>query len=446
MREEQESTGEVTELLQQLIRNRCVNDGTPESGQEVRSAETLAAYLAGPGVEMRRFEPLPGRASLVLRIEGSDPKAPSLALMGHIDVVPVGTEGWDRDPFGGDIVDGEVWGRGAIDMLGITASMAVGVKRLLREGWRPHGTLVYIAVADEEAMGTHGALWLVENELDAVRTDYLVTEFGGAKVPIGNGARTIMVAEKGSHWVRLRTRGVPGHGSMPYRSENAVVRMAEVVRRVAAYRPPAVLDDTWRRFVTGIGLSRTQRMLLTRGWGVELALSRARSLGVARYMHAVTHTTFSPNVSRGGVKINVIPDTAEAEVDIRTLPNVDGAEVRRMLKEAIGDLWDQVEIVAEGDNVATVSPMDTPLWDALERTTKRLVPGATVAPFTIMGATDSRYFRRKGVVCYGYGLMSDRIPFDRFARMFHGQNERIDQESLRLMVGLWEGTAREMLG
>lgn len=439
-------TGEVTELLQQLIRNRCVNEGTAESGHEVRSAETLAAYLAGPGVEMRRFEPMPGRRSLVLRIEGSDPKAPSLALMGHTDVVPVGTEGWEHDPFGAESIDGEIWGRGAIDMLGITASMAVSVKRLLSEGWRPRGTLVYIAVADEEAMGTHGALWLVENELDAVRTDYLVTEFGGARIPIGNGARTIMVAEKGSHWVRLRTRGVPGHGSMPYRSENAVVRMAEVVRRVAAYKPPAVLDETWRRFVTGIGLSAAQQMLLTRGWGLELAISRASSLGAARYMHAVTHTTFSPNVVRGGMKINVIPDTAEAEIDIRTLPKVDGPEVRRMLKEAIGDLWDLVEIVAEGDNLATESPIDTPLWDALETVTKRLIPGAAVAPFTIMAATDSRYFRRKGVVCYGYGLMSDRIPFDLFARMFHGRNERIDQESLRLMVELWDGTARELLG
>lgn len=439
-------TGEVTELLQQLIRNRCVNEGTAESGHEVRSVETLAAYLAGPGVEARRFEPVPGRANLVLRIAGSDPSAPTLALMGHTDVVPADPEGWDRDPFGGELVDGDVWGRGAIDMLGITASMAVAVKRLLGQGWRPRGTLVYLAVADEEAMGTHGAQWLVDNAWDDVRCDFLVTEFGGANLPVGNGARLLMVAEKGSHWVRLRTRGVPGHGSMPFRSENAAVKMAEVVRRVATYRPPADLHETWRQFVSAIGLPGAQEMLFSRRWGLELALSRSSSLGVARMLHAATHTTFSPNVMRSGGKINVIPESAEAEIDIRTLPGVDGPEVRRMLGEAIGDLWSDVEILAEGDNLATASPAGTPLWRALETVTARLIPGASVAPFIMVGATDSRFFRRKGVTAYGYGLLSDRIPLDQFAQMFHGRNERIDQESLRLMVDLWDGTAREMLG
>jgi acetylornithine deacetylase/succinyl-diaminopimelate desuccinylase-like protein len=330
-------------------------------------------------------------------------------------------------------------------MLGITASMAVAVKRLQREGWKPRGSLVYLAVADEEALGTYGAQWLVEHEWDAVRCDLLVTEFGGAKIPIGSGARTISVAEKGSHWVRLRTRGVPGHGSMPFRSDNAVVKMAEVVRRIAAYRPPAVLDGTWREFVASVGLSPPEEMLLSRGWGVELALSRASSIGVARMLHAATHTTFSPNVMQGGVKTNVIPDSAEAHVDIRTLPGVDGPEVRRMLREAVGDVWDDVEIAAEGDNPATASPMDTPLWRTLESVTKRLIPGAEIAPFLIVGATDARFFRRKGVTAYGYGLLSDRIPFDQFARMFHGRDERIDVESLKLMTLLWEMTARDLL-
>jgi acetylornithine deacetylase/succinyl-diaminopimelate desuccinylase-like protein len=443
---EQDPTGEATELLQQLIRNRCVNDGTPASGNETRSVETLSSYLSGAGAEIRVFEPSPGRGNLVLRVEGRERDEPTLCLMGHTDVVPADPEGWARDPFGGELADGEVWGRGAIDMLGITASMAVAVKRLLREGWRPRGTLIYIAVADEEAMGTYGAKWLVENEWDSVRCQFLVTEFGGAKIPIGSGARTINVAEKGSHWVRLRTGGVPGHGSMPFRSENAVVKMAEVVRRIAAYRPPAVLDGSWRGYISSIDLPAAQEMLLSRGWGVELALSRATSIGVARMLHAATHTTFSPNVMQGGVKTNVIPDSAEVHVDIRTLPGVEGPEVRRMLREAVDDLWADVEIAAEGDNPATASPRDTPLWRTLESVTKRLIPGAEIAPFLIVGATDARFFRRKGVTAYGYGLFSDRIPFDQFVRMFHGRDERIDVDSLKLMTSLWEMTARELLG
>ncbi|MEK6619410.1 MAG: M20/M25/M40 family metallo-hydrolase [Chloroflexota bacterium] len=439
-------TGEATDLLQHLIRNRCVNDGTPASGGEIRSVETLAAYLAGPGVEMRRFEPIPGRGNLVVRIEGADPKAPTLCLMGHIDVVPASAEGWERDPFGGELVAGEVWGRGAIDMLGITASMAVATKRLLREGWRPRGTLVYLAVADEEALGTYGAQWMVEREWDSVRCDHLVTEFGGVALPVGGGRkRMLSVAEKGSHWTQLRVRGVPGHGSMPYRSDNAVVKMAEVVRRNAAYRSPARMHETWRRFVAGLGLPAAQRFALTQPVTLEVALRRL-PVGVARMLHAATHTTFSPNVTSGGVKTNIIPDSAELTLDVRTLPGDDAAAVRSMLRDALGDVWAQVEIVAEGDNPATASPIDTPLQAALTRVTERLLPGSTTVPFLIVGATDARFFRRKGVTAYGYGLLSDAISFGEFAAMFHGRNERIDQTSLGLMVDLWDGTTRELRG
>jgi acetylornithine deacetylase/succinyl-diaminopimelate desuccinylase-like protein len=437
--------GEATDLLQHLIRNRCVNDGTPTSGDEMRSVDTLAAYLEGPGAEVRRYEPIAGRGNLVLRIEGSDPGAPTLCLMGHIDVVPASAEGWQRDPFGGELVDGEVWGRGAIDMLGITASMAVATKRLLRSGWRPRGTLIYLAVADEEALGTYGAQWMVEHEWDAVRCDMLVTEFGGARIPIGTSPRLpVMVAEKGSHWMRLRVGGVPGHGSMPYRTDNAVVKMAEVVRRIAAFRPPADLHGIWMRFVDGLELPFARRALLRNAPGLELALGRM-PLGVARMMHAATHTTFSPNVVQGGVKTNIVPDSAELQIDIRTLPGVDRAAVHALLRQAIGDLWSACEIVEEGENPATASGVDTLLWRALTGATERLVPGGSTIPFLVVGATDARFFRRKGVTSYGYGLFSERIPFDEFAAMFHGRNERIDQTSLQLMVDLWQATARQVL-
>ena len=437
--------GEVTDLLQQLIRNKCVNDGTVGSGGEIRSVDTLDAYFAGMGAQVQRFEPKPGRGNMVLRVEGTDPSAPTLCLMGHIDVVPVNPSGWHRDPFGGDLVDGAVWGRGAIDMLGITASMAVATKRLFRGGWRPRGTLIYLAVADEEALGTHGAQWLVENEWDAVRCDLLITEFGGAHIPLGTKPKLpIMVAEKGSHWTKLRVRGTPGHGSMPYKSDNAVVKMAEVARRIASYKPPTTLDDMWHGFIDGIGLSVVERTALKSAPGLEMALGRM-PVGVARMMHAATHTTFSPNILQGGVKTNIVPDSAELVIDIRTLPGVDGAAVHRMLKDAVGDLWDAVEIADEGDNMATSSRMDTEMWRVLTRVTEDLVPGASTIPFIIMGATDARFFRRKGVTCYGYGLFSERIPFNEFATMSHGNDERIDQESLRLMVELWERTARGLL-
>jgi acetylornithine deacetylase/succinyl-diaminopimelate desuccinylase-like protein len=437
---------ETTDLLQHLIRNQCVNDGTPASGHEVRSVDTLEAYLRMPGIEMERYEPMPGRGNLLLRIEGSDKTAPSLHLMGHTDVVPVTLSGWRNDPFGGELIDGEVWGRGAIDMLDVTASMAVAIKKLLASGFKPKGTLVFSAVADEEALGTYGAQWLTEHKWDEVKTDNLVTEFGGIRIPIGTGAKLpIMTAEKGSQWTRLRVKGTPGHGSMPYKSDNALVKASELITRIAKYKAPLRMQDLWKGFIAGLDLPAVQRLALTTPATFDAALDRLPP-GVDKMMYAATRTTLSPNMSSAGVKLNVIPDTAEVQVDIRTMNGDDGEGVHAMLRDAAGDLWKDVEIVEEGSNPATSSPIDTPLWKALTKVSQHLVPGATTLPFLIVGATDARFFRRKGVVAYGYGLLSDKIPFGEFSTLFHGNNERIDQESLGLMTPMWEGVVREMVG
>jgi acetylornithine deacetylase/succinyl-diaminopimelate desuccinylase-like protein len=437
---------ETTDLLQHLIRNECVNDGTAASGHEVRSVDTLAAYLQTSGVEMQRYEPSPGRGNLVLRIEGSDKSAPSLHLMGHTDVVPVTRSGWRNDPFGGELIDGEVWGRGAIDMLDVTASMAVALKKLLASGFKPKGTLVYSAVADEESLGTYGAQWLTEHQWDEVKTDYLVTEFGGVRLPVGTGTKLpIMTAEKGSQWTRLRVKGTPGHGSMPYKSDNALVKASELITRIAKYKAPLHLQELWKGFVEGIDLPAVQRIALTTPATFDAALDRLPP-GVDKMMYAATRTTLSPNIAHSGMKLNIIPDSAEVQVDIRTLPGDDGENVHTMLREAAGDLWKDVEILEEGNNPATSSPIDTPLWKALTKVTQQLVPGSTTVPFLIVGATDARFFRRKGVVSYGYGLLTDRIPFGEFSKLFHGNNERIDQESLGLMTPMWEGLVREMVG
>ncbi len=444
-----EPLAEVTDLLQQLIRNACVNDGTPSSGEERRSADLLESYLAGSGLDLERYESAPGRANLVARMEGSDPSAPSLLLMGHMDVVPVNPDRWRRDPFGGELVDGEVWGRGAVDMLNLTASMAVAAKRLAIEGFRPRGTLIYLAVADEEALGTYGASWLLRERTDAVRADFVVTEAGGFRMPLPSmsGPKLpVIVAEKGTYWCRLRVQGTPGHGSMPLRTDNALVKAAEVVRRIAEFQPETQLHEVWRRFVDASDLPPEMASMLLDPAQVRAFFESVPDVGLARMVHACTHTTFAPTMVHGGVKTNVIPDTVELEVDIRTLPGQRGPDVRAMLAEALGDLATSVEIQAQSDDEASASPVDTPLWDSIQRVTKALVPGATTIPFMIVGATDSRFFRRAGATAYGAGLFSDRISFADFASMFHGDNERIDQESLDLSTRLWDGLARDLLG
>ena len=439
-------TAETTELLQQLIRNGCVNDGTRDSGQEVRNADLLESYLEGSGLEMQRFEAVPNRPSLVGRLEGSDPNAPSLMLMGHTDVVPVNPEGWKRDPFGGELVDGEVWGRGAVDMLNLTASMAVAISALAREGFKPKGSLIYLGVPDEEAAGTYGARWLVDNELDAVRCDYVLTEMGGFRFATQGAPKVpVMVAEKGTYWCTIRIKGTPGHGSMPFRTDNALTKAAEVVQRLADYQPDAVIHDTWRRFIEQMDFPPELASALLDPSKVREVAAELPDLGMARMIHACTHTTFAPTILHSGVKGNVIPDTAELHVDIRTLPGHTADDVHAMLREALGEYYDLVEIDPTSAMEASASPIDSPMWDTLSKHTARLA-GAETVPFIIVGATDSRFFRQVGATCYGYGLFSERISFGEFASMFHGDDERVDTDSLGLTTELWGSVVRDFLG
>jgi acetylornithine deacetylase/succinyl-diaminopimelate desuccinylase-like protein len=438
---------EVTDLLQHLIRNACVNDGTVASGHEVRNADLLASYLGTGGLDVERYEPAPGRTSLVARIEGRNPEAPSLLLMGHTDVVPANPAGWQRDPFGGELVDDEVWGRGAVDMLNLTASMAVATRRLADSGFRPDGTLIYLAVADEEALGTWGAEHLAEHELDAVGATYVITESGG--IPIKGAADgalrlPVLVGEKGSCWCTLRVKGTPGHASQPWATDNALVTAAEVVRRLDRFRPETVIHETWRRFLGDLGLPDEVVAPLLDPDRLVDALD-ALPTGMARQFHACTHTTFAPTVVRGGTKTNVIPDQVDLEVDIRTLPGVELPQVEAMLREALGDLADRVEIVESHDDPATHSPIDSPLWDALHRTSRAFYAGSHLVPFFNVGATDARFFRRLGATSYGYGLFSEKLTFEDYGRMFHGDDERVDVESLRLSTELWQATARDLL-
>jgi len=440
------SDPEVVELLRQMIVNACVNDGTPASGHEVANAELLCSFLEGSGCDLERFEPLPGRVSLVARIEGREAGAPTLCYLGHTDVVPANPETWSRDPFGGELVDGEVWGRGAVDMLNITASMAVSFGRLSRSGFRPRGTLILAAVADEEALGSHGAGWLSEHAGASVAADYVITESGGVPMETPGGRRlAVVVGEKGSCWCRLRVRGVAGHASAPLRTDNALVTAAQVITRLAAFRPPALLHDAWRRFVAGMAFPEHVAAALLDPGAIDDLCESFPDAGLARQAHACTHMTVAPTVVHGGTKLNVIPDQLDLDLDVRTLPGQSEAEVRSLLYEAIGDLAEKVEILWAQNDPASESPVGTPLWDELDSMVRRFHPGAEPVPFFSAGATDARFFRRRGAVAYGFGMFSDRLSFEQYLSMFHGDDERVDVESLALSAEMFEALPRSFL-
>lgn len=416
-------------LLQELIRNGCVNDGTPESGHEHRSVATLADFFGRAGTVV---EPAPGRQTVVYRVPGTRPGAPTLALMGHTDVVPVTRDGWSRDPFGAEIADGFVWGRGAVDMLNLTAAMAVVFRSFLAGDLEPlPGDLIFLAVADEEAAGLLGAGPLVEKRWDLVATDYLLTEIAYPPLDTGHGVGyPVSVAEKGPHWTVLRTRGTPGHGSTPYGKDNPIEPLAQAVSGLFSTPSPVVITDEWRAFVEAVDLSAE----LLDPDRIDDQIDRIGVIdpGWAAYLHACTHLTISPNMITGGIKANVIPDRATAVVDVRALPGQRREDIDVHLRKAMGSAADRVELEPVADYLANSSPVNNPLWETIVDSIEEHTGSRRVVPTIMPATTDARFFRQRGVVAYGVGLFDRRVSFADFLSMFHGHDERVSVESVEL--------------
>ena len=426
----------TVELLRELIRNRCVNEGSPDSGHEVRSVSTLRDFF---GVDGEVFEPSPGRQSLVYRVAGTDPRAPSLALVPHIDVVPASPTGWTVDPFSAEIADGFIWGRGAIDMLNVTAAMAQVFKPYLSGELTTPGDLVFAAVADEENAGRYGPGPLVADHWSLVGADYLLTEVAYPSIPGRDGPLyPVAVGEKGPHWTRLETTGTPGHGSAPYGTDNALDPLTEALHGVFNTAAPVQIGPEWREFVAAIDLPDEVASALVDPEKVDGAIDAiaVEDPTLARYIHAVTHLTVSPNVVQAGVKANVVPEVAYAEVDIRTLPGMDRDFVDAHLRKAAGTAAGRLAMTPIADHPATVSSRENPLWDAIAAGIETHTGSTNVVPTMMTGFTDARFWRAKGTIAYGVGLHDDAIGFGEFLSLFHGRNERISVGSVDMTAQL----------
>lgn len=428
-------------LLRALIREACVNTGDPASGQEIRSVRVLQRFLSdAPNIEMQVFEASPGRASLIARVHGTDPEAPALGLLGHLDVVPVDAESWTRDPFGGDLIDGEVWGRGAVDMLYLTASFACVLREAALAPEPPRGDLVLLAVADEETGGHYGLQWLLREQPEAVRVTEVLSESGGMRM--GEHV-AIGVAEKGSAGRRLVVRGVPGHASIPYGAQSAAVQVGEVLQRLALVEPAIELGELWDAFVAARVVDAELAERLRDPVRLDTALHDLG--GISGYAHAISRTTISPTVLRSGAVHNVIPGEARVDLDIRTLPGVTDEEVDALLTEMLGPLADRVEIRHLHGWAATASPVDTPLFAAIERAVGA-VAGAPVVPNLAAGGSDARLFRALGVPAYGFGLLALDWSYERYRRHIHGNDERISIDSIALALAALRRIVADRVG
>ncbi len=447
-------------LLQTLVRNACVNDLTPDSGQEVRNADSLEEFFSAEiaagrdsgAVTVQRLEPRPGRTSIIVTVPGSDPDAEPLTFLGHTDVVPVDAAHWTRDPFGAQIegsgADARIYGRGTIDMLGLTAPMAVVTREVAREalaGRPPRGTLTFVGVADEEARGGLGAKWLSAEHPEVLDWRNCISETGGSHLPVADGSDAVVVTvgEKGAAQRRLHVTGEPGHGSQPWGRDLTIARIAEAARRIAAIAPAVSQDPLWSGFVTAFRFSpEIQDALVTAPEEDDyLAFT-----DLARYAHAVSHLTVSPTVLSAGKAINVLPSSAYLELDIRTLPGQTDEDVDAELRRALGDLADEVELERLICEPAEVSPVDSPLYAAITATVGEFFPDAAVVPVLSAGGTDLRFARRLGGVGYGFALNARERSLADINAELHSHDEHLYLEDLRLTVEAYRSLVARFVG
>ena len=434
-----QSLGEQTvDLLGRLVRLGCVNDLTADSGGEERAADLLEDFFSGLPVSIERITPHPGRTSLVVTVEGADPTSAGtpLTLLGHTDVVPVDEAKWTRDPFGAQIEDDVMWGRGTVDMLHLTAAMAVVTREVARraqDGNSPARSLVFVAAADEEARGGLGVPWIGEHRADALPWDAALSEMGGAHIRgrRGGDSVVVVVGEKGTAQRRLHIRGDAGHGSVPLGRTSAVERLSQVSAALSAARWPTATDEVWASFVRAFEFDETTETSLIHGT-YEGDYSEFEDL--AAFAHAISHVTVAQTVAHSGGPINVMPSHATLELDIRTLPGVDDDDVDAAIVAALGDLAEHVTIERLLCEDATASSIDTDLYRAIEAALTKRYPGASVVPVLFPGGSDLRVARRLGGIGYGFGAVDSGASLGQVYSQLHAHDEHIALADVRATV------------
>jgi acetylornithine deacetylase/succinyl-diaminopimelate desuccinylase-like protein len=420
-------TDEVVDLCRDLLRIDTTNTGdNATSAGERQAAEYVAEKLAEVGVEATLLESAPGRANLVARIPGADPGREALLVHGHLDVVPADADEWSVHPFSGDVRDGYLWGRGAIDMKDFDAMVLAVVRHWQRTGVRPPRDIVLAYTADEEAGSDYGAHFLVERHPDLFDgCTEAIGEVGGFSYTVDDATRLYLIetAEKGIDWLRLHAKGRPGHGSFVH-DDNAVTALAEAVARIGRHRFPLTVTPTVRAFLEEI--SEVLDIELDPD-DPETAIAK---LGpIANIIGATIRSTANPTRLAAGYKDNVIPGRATATIDCRSLPG-QSEMLERQLRELAGP---GIEIEYVQRQPALETTFDGALVEAMSAALRAEDPGAHPVPYMLSGGTDAKAFARLGMRCFGFAPL--RLPPDlNFSALFHGIDERVPVDGLQFGV------------
>lgn len=412
---------ETARLARELIRFDTSNRGGGDANPERPAAEFVADFLRSLGLAPQIIESAPGRASVVARVPGAEPELPAWVLHGHLDVVPADAANWSVDPFAGEIRDGMLWGRGAVDMKDMDAMILTSVAELLRAGERPRRDTILAFFADEENGGVFGSHHLVTHHPELFAgAETAVSEVGGYSIDLGGTrAYLLQTGEKALDWIRIRARGRAAHGSRVW-PDNAVTRLAEAVAALGRHDWPVSLCATTRELIDEIAIILGEA---PREIDPEQLVLRTGTGG--GFIHASLRTTTNPTVLQAGYKHNVIPDVAEALIDVRSLP----AEQSEVLAEVRRIVGEDIEVETLHSDIGLEAPFEGELVEAMIASLNREDPGARVLPYLLSGGTDNKALSRLGIT--GYGFAPLRLPPDLdFPGMFHGVDERVPLDAL----------------
>jgi acetylornithine deacetylase/succinyl-diaminopimelate desuccinylase-like protein len=427
---------ETAEVLARLIRFKTVNPPGDERAQQ----EWLAAYLGDAGLECELVGEQAERPNLVARLRG-DQDGPALGYLSHADTVLADPGEWSHDPWSGEVHDGFLWGRGAIDMKSQTAAEVVAAAHLARSGWRPErGELKLFCVVDEETGGWRGAKWLTEERPDLARVDWLLNEGGGAVLPYGDRRLYgVCCAEKGTFRFTVRARGRAGHASVPQLADNALLRLLPAVERLGAAGGAYDVTEEPRAFLEAIGEDPADP---------EGAVARVRAVDprLAALLEPTLGATFAPTVIAASEKINVIPSRAEVQVDCRLPPGQDSAPARRRVEELL-DGHDGLEVESFEEVVGNRSAREGPLMDAIRAWIAAEDPAGEAVPTVLPAFTDSRWWRAAFPDCVAYGFFPQRhqTGYETWPLM-HSADERIDVRDLAVAAGFFAALPPRLLG
>jgi acetylornithine deacetylase/succinyl-diaminopimelate desuccinylase-like protein len=427
---------ESTEVLQRLIRFNTVNP----PGNERPAIEYLAGYLESTGFEVELLGAEDERPNLVADLRGRD-DGPTLCFLGHVDTVLANPAEWKHDPWSGDVADGMLWGRGALDMKSQVAAEAVAGAALAREGWRPGaGHLKLVFVADEETGGEVGAQWLTETHADRVRCDMLINEGAGESFAWGEGRHYgVCCGEKGLFRFRVTAHGTAGHASLPKTGENALLKLGPVLDRLAAAPSSFEMTEVAEALIASLGGDPSDP-------AQALQQIAAADPGLLVVVEPMLGVTLVPTMVHASDKINVIPSRAELKVDCRVPPGLGEDAARRRIDQVLGEEAGRVEIEFTETMSGNYSPVDTPLMGAIQRWIDENDPGAQTHPVLLPGASDSRFFRAAFPDCVAYGFFPQRYQtLLETAPLVHSADERIDVRDLGFAAQCYADLARGLL-